>query len=69
MIRAPSTITFMSSCSTPWCAEYVSWHMPARMPGILLAATHTPTPEPQIRMPRGASPALIASPTLSAKSG
>ena len=22
----------MSSCSTPWCAEYVSWQMAARMP-------------------------------------
>jgi hypothetical protein len=32
--------------------------MPARMPGILLAATQTPTPEPQMRMPRGASPRL-----------
>ena len=26
--RAPSTSTLMLSCSTPWCAEYVSWHTP-----------------------------------------
>ena len=44
MMRAPSTSTFMSSCSTPWCAEYVSWQIPARIPGILFAATQTPTP-------------------------
>ena len=37
----------MSSCSTPWAAEYVSWHSPARMPRILLAAIDAPTPDPQ----------------------
>ena len=57
MTRAPSVSTFMSSCSTPWCAEYVSWQTAARMPRILLAATDAPTPEPQIRIPRSASPA------------
>ena len=41
----------MSSCSTPWWAEYVSWQTAARMPRILLAATLAPTPEPQMRMP------------------
>ncbi len=44
----------MSSCSTPWWAEYVSWQTAARMPRILLAATDAPTPEPQMRMPRSA---------------
>ena len=39
MTRAPSVSTFMSSCSTPWWAEYVSWQTAARMPRILLAAT------------------------------
>ena len=29
MTRAPSVRTFMSSCSTPWCAEYVSWQTAA----------------------------------------
>ena len=29
MTRAPSVSTFMSSCSTPWCAEYVSWQTAA----------------------------------------
>ena len=28
----PRQSTFMSSCSTPWCAEYVSWQIAARMP-------------------------------------
>ena len=40
----------MSSCSTPWCAEYVSWQTADRMPRILLAATDAPTPEPQMRI-------------------
>ena len=40
----------MSSCSTPWWAEYVSWQTAARMPRILFAATRAPTPEPQIRI-------------------
>ena len=35
----------MSSCSTPWCAEYVSWQIAARMPGSLHAATAAPTLE------------------------
>ena len=35
---------------------------------ILLAATLTPTPLPQIRMPRSARPSRIALPTNSAKS-
>ncbi len=59
----------MSSCSTPWCAEYVSWHTPARMPRILFAATHAPTPLPQITMPRSARPCCTASPTALAESG
>ena len=37
--------------------------------GNLVAATQTPTPDPQIRIPRGASPCLMARPTFSAKSG
>ena len=48
----------MSSCSTPWCAEYVSWQIAARMPAILHAATDAPTPEPQTSTPRSALPAL-----------
>ena len=44
----------MSSCSTPWWAEYVSWQTAARTPRILLAATEAPTPRPQMRMPRSA---------------
>ena len=59
----------MSSCSTPWWAEYVSWQTAERMPRILLAATLAPTPEPQIRIPRSASPAWMASPSRWAKSG
>ena len=55
-MRPPSTSTFMSSCSTPWWAEYESWQMAARMPGILLAATEAPTPLPQMRTPRSARP-------------
>ena len=51
MTRAPSTRTFTSSCSTPWWAEYPSWHRPARTPGILFAATEAPTPLPHRRMP------------------
>ena len=69
MTRDPSVRMFMSSCSTPWCAEYVSWQIAARMPGILLAATDAPTPDPQIRMPRSARPSRTASPSRWAKSG
>ena len=47
----------MSSCSTPWRAEYVSWQTAARIPRILFAATEAPTPEPQTRTPRSAPPA------------
>ena len=53
----------MSSCSTPWCAEYVSWQIAARIPASLQAATEAPTPEPQTRTPRSASPERIASPS------
>ena len=49
--REPRVRTFMSSCSTPWWAEYVSWQTAARTPRILFAATDAPTPEPQMRMP------------------
>src|SRR4030095_15695581 len=48
--------TFVSSCSTPWCAEYVSWQIAARMPASLLAAIEAPTPDPQTRTPRSAPP-------------
>ena len=34
----------------------MSWQIAARIPGIFAAATEAPTPEPQIRMPRSASP-------------
>ncbi len=34
----------MSSCSTPWWAEYVSWQTEARIPRILQAATEAPDP-------------------------
>ena len=54
----------MSSCSTPWCAEYVSWQIAARIPWSLQAATEAPTPEPQTRIPRSASPVTIASPSF-----
>ncbi len=57
---------FMSSCSTPWCAEYVSWHKPARIPGIRFAAIDAPTPLPQSRMPRSAWFSRKARPTASA---
>src|SRR5579862_1562069 len=56
MTREPRVRTFMSSCSTPWWAEYVSWQTAARTPRILFAATEAPTPDPQIRMPRSAAP-------------
>jgi len=59
----------MSSCSTPWCAEYVSWQTDARMPVILQAATEAPTPLPQTRTPRSASPRWMAVPIRTAKSG
>src|SRR6185503_6348564 len=45
MTRAPRVSTFMSSCSTPWWAEYVSWQTAERTPRILFAATLAPTPE------------------------
>jgi len=53
----------MSRC---WCAEYASWHKPARMPGRLLAETDAPTPLPQSSTPRSARPTMIAQPTASA---
>ena len=59
----------MSSCSTPWCAEYASWQIAARMPGILQAAIEAPTPDPQTRTPRSARPSRIASATVRAMSG
>jgi len=59
----------MSSCSTPWCALYVSWQTAVRMPRILFAATDAPTPDPQMRIPRSAWPSWIASPSRCAKSG
>ena len=40
--RAPRQTTFMSSSSTPWRAENVSWQSAARTPGTLLAATEAP---------------------------
>jgi hypothetical protein len=61
--------TFMSSCSTPWCAEYVSWQIAARTLASLLAAIEAPTPEPQTSTPRSAPPDWIASPTSRALSG
>jgi hypothetical protein len=69
MIRAPSVSTFMSSCSTPWWAEYVSWQTDDRTPRILVAAIEAPTPDPQMRIPRSASPSRIAYPSRAAKSG
>ena len=30
----------MSSCSTPWWAEYASWQIAARIPGIRAAICH-----------------------------
>ena len=54
----------MSSCSTPWWAEYASWQIAARIPATLQAAIDAPTPEPQTRTPRSAAPARIASPML-----
>ena len=65
----PERSTFMSSCSTPWCARYVSWQTPARMPRILLTAMDAPTPDPQMRIPRSACPSWIAWPSSHAKSG
>jgi hypothetical protein len=59
----------MLSCSTPWWAEYTSWQIAARIPASLQAATDAPTPEPQTRTPRSASPARIASPSSRALSG
>ena len=69
MTRAPMVSTFMSSCSTPWWAEYVSWQIAARMPRILLAAIDAPTPDPQTRIPRSARPSRIAMSSARAKSG
>ena len=59
----------MSSCSTPWCALYVSWHTEPRMPASLQTATAAPTPEPQTSTPRSACPRWIASPISRALSG
>ena len=56
----PRQSTFMSSCSTPWCAEYTSWQIAARIPGIFEAAIDAPTPEPQTSTPRSARPPRIA---------
>ena len=50
----------MSSCSTPWCAEYTSWQIAARIPGIFDAAIDAPTPDPQTSTPRSARPPRIA---------
>ena len=36
----------MSSCSTPWWAEYVSWQTAERRPRILLIATLAPDARP-----------------------
>src|SRR5262249_2122407 len=68
-MRAPRHRTFISSCSTPWRAEYVSWQTPARMSRTLLAAMEAPTPLPQISTPRSALPPATASATARAKSG
>ena len=68
-ISEPRHRTFMSSCSTPWWAEYASWQIAARMPRILHAATEAPTPEPQTKTARSASPWRIALPTAFAMSG
>ena len=65
----PRQSTFMSSCSTPWWAEYASWQIAARTPVSLQAATDAPTPEPHTRTARSASPRWIASPTSRALSG
>ena len=59
----------MSSCSTPWAAEYGSWQIAARIPGIFDAAIDAPTPEPQTSTPRSARPERIAIPTSRATSG
>ena len=59
----------MSSCSTPWRAEYASWQTEARTPGTLLAVTLAPTPLPQMTMPRHAWAEATLSATALAKSG
>jgi hypothetical protein len=69
MTRPPRHSTLRLSCSTPWCAEYVSWAIAARMPRTLFAATEAPIPEPQTRIPRSATPSRIAYARRLAKSG
>ena len=59
----------MLSCWTDWWAEYVSWHIAARMPRSFEAAIETPAPEPHTRMPRSAAPRRISVPTVRATSG
>ena len=47
----------------------MSWQTEARIPGILLAAIHAPTPVPQTKMPRAAEPLRTRSQTRFAMSG
>ena len=42
MTREPSVSTFMSSCSTPWWAEYVSWQTAERTPAHLVGRDARP---------------------------
>ena len=56
----PRQITFMSSSSTPWCAEKTSTTREARAPGTLFAAMHAPTPLPHTAMPRSSFPSATA---------
>ena len=66
---APRSGTFMSSCSTPWWAEYVSWHTEARTPRILFAAiarAHAATADEDAALGR---PVANGRASRSAKSG
>ena len=69
MILDPKHRTFISSCSTPWTAEYRSWQTAALTPLTLLAAILAPTPLPHMIIPLSKSDDEIPLATRIAESG
>ena len=71
MMRAPreDEDVHLIMFDTPTRGVGVVAHAGAATPGILFEAMQTPTPEPQMRMPRSTAPAISAFPTSTAKSG
>ena len=67
--RAPIVMICASLLLRARSAEYVSWHVAARIPGTLFAVIAMPMPVPHMRMPRSCFPSAIASATFTAMSG